>query len=171
MSIWRPGNILSWPLKNPIWNCPIKTRRATPCPHTSHPPPPASHLPLLPPRWVCAVFSPLRWSVGASVFPHSGLLTISLQVACIIRNSSAHLYLYLACQKLGGSSLPWLIFPPIREIETTLNIHAVFPCVTHRLTNLGARITVPVFQMGELTKANLFHRLLCGPERVNPGTL
>ena len=117
------------------------------------------------------LFSPPRWLAGALFSLILGSLPSHLQVAWIILSYSAHLFLYPACQAVGRKfSFVAHLSAYKRNRDHTLH-SCRLRCVTHRLTNLHAQITVPVFQVRELTKANLFHRLLCGPERVNPGML
>lgn len=103
-----------------------------------------------------ALFLPPRWLAGA-LFPLIlGSLPSHLQVAWIISSYSAHLFLYPACQVVGRkfSFVAHLSACKRNRDHTLQSCH--LPCVTHRLTNLRAQITVPVFQVRELTKANLF---------------
>lgn len=120
---------------------------------------------------LCAVFSPPRWPVGVLFSLLLGSVPSHLQVAWIILSRSAHLCLSCACQKVGGKFSSMAHLSAYKRNSDHVLHSRLLPCVTHGLTDLCARITVPVFQVGELTKVDLFHRLWCGPERVNPGTL
>ena len=128
------------------------THRAIPCvsPSLSHP-----YLTELPHSEIACTVLPPRWLVGALFSLILGSLPSHLQVAWIISNYSAHLFLYPACQVVGRkfSFVAHLSAYKRNRDHTLHSCH--LPCVTHRLTNLRAQITVPVFQVRELTKANL----------------
>lgn len=109
---------------------------------------------------------------GTFILPILSFLPSHLQVAWIILSYSAHLYLYLACQTVGGKFLSWLILLHISRNRSWLTFMHGRCYMTHGLKkNSCAHINVPAFQIWELTKPNLSHRILCGPKRVNPGML
>lgn len=89
-----------------------------------------------------------------------------LQVACIILSCCTSLF--ISCMSDSWRKVPFhgSIFLWMREIETMLHTHAVSLCDPHT-HHPCAHITVPVFQVKESPKANLFPGILCDPQRVN----
>lgn len=115
-------------------------------------------------------FYPLQPS-GAFILPILNFLLSHLQVTWIILSYSAHLYLYLVCQTIGGKFPLWLILAHLSRNILWVTFMPSPPYMTHGLRKYLSHINGPVFQIWNLTKPNLSHRILCGPKRVNPGTL